>query len=200
MNNIRYGIFFRPDPATCWAVTQVLFAVKQQFGLVAGSAFAPHATLIGNLQSAVGEEELVGILDGVFADIRPFPVYNHGIKDFAYRVNNDVMNEGPNQDLARIATAVKDAVQPIHVTHTDYLAPNVQDYTFNAHLSLASFDLGLDPRLKPEVSEFIEGLPIAPPVSFVLRWYTLFELTSSDWNGRWWEDQTWRHVKSWEAR
>ena len=203
MTDIRYGIFLRPDPATCWAVTQIVHALHQQYGLVAAAAFAPHATLIGNLQSGVSEEELIAILDKVFADVRPFPTYNSGIErtkkgTFEYNINFDASREHTNTELGRVATAVKTAVLPIHVRHDDYLAPNVQEYTFAAHLGLASFELWVDHRLCDEVGEFLAGLPIVAPRSFVARWYTLFQFRA-DWSGYWWEHMTWRHVKSWEA-
>lgn len=203
MNEIRYGIFLRPDPQTCWAVTQITHALKQQFGFVAAAAFAPHATLIGNLQSGVSEEELIGTLDAVFADVPPIPVYNSGVErtykgTFECNINLDASQERPNAELNQVAAAVKEAVLPIHVRHNDYLAPNVQDYTFAAHLGLASFELHVDNRLSDEVGEFIAGLPIVPPASFVARWYTLFQF-SADWSGYWWENMPWRHIKSWEA-
>ncbi|MGO4586843.1 hypothetical protein AB4Z38_23630 [Arthrobacter sp. 2RAF6] len=34
--------------------------------------------------------------------------------------------------------------------------------------------------------------------SFTLRWYTLFEFRA-DWDGPWWEQMTWRHIKSWDV-
>ena len=202
-NDIRYGIFLRPDPETCWAVSQITQALRAQFGFVAAAAFAPHATLIGNLQSGVGEEELIGILDGVFAGVRPIPVYNTGYErtprgNFWYNINLDSEGKEPNRELGDVAAAVKRAVLPIHVTHSDTYAPNVQDYSFAAHMGLASFELIVDSRLSDEVHEFISGLPITAPSSFVARWYTLYQFRA-DWDGYWWEDMPWRHVKSWEA-
>ncbi len=204
MNEIRYGIFLRPDPETCWAVTQITYALKQQYGFVAAAAFAPHATLIGNLNSGVIDEELIDILDGVFYGVPPIPVYNSGVEcthkgTYEYNINLDAKRQSPNEQLGLLAGAVKEAVLPIHVRHNDYLAPNVQDYTFAAHLGLASFELHVDNRLTPEVGEFIAGLPIVPPSSFLARWYTLFEFRA-DWSGYWWENMPWRHVKSWEAQ
>jgi hypothetical protein len=204
VSNIRYGIFLRPDPETCWAITQITYALHQQYGFVAAAAFAPHATLIGNLQSGVEEEELVHILDGVFENVHPIAVYNSGVQrthkgTYEYNIDLDADQEKPNAQLGRIGAAVKKAVLPIHVRHEDYLAPNVQDYTFAGHLGLASFELHIDNRLSDEVGEFIAGLPITAPSSFVARWYTLFQFEAA-WSGHWWENMPWRHVKSWEAR
>ncbi len=203
LTDIRYGIFLRPDPVTCWTITQITHALRQQYGLVAAAAFAPHATLIGNLQSQVSEDELIAILDKVFEGVKPIPTYNSGIErtrkgTFEYNINLDASGERPNEELGRLAAAVKDAVLPVHVRHDDYLAPNVQDYTFAAHLGLASFELHVDNRLSDEVGEFIAGLPIVAPDSFVARWHALFQFRA-DWSGHWWEKMSSRHVKSWEA-
>lgn len=204
MNDIRYGIFLRPDPETCWAITQITHAVQQQYGFVAALAFAPHATLIGNLQVDLSEEELVAALDSVFETVQPFPVYNSGIQGtykgtFEYNIDLNAAGTKPNEDLRKIAADVKNVVLPLHVRHEDYLAPNVQDYTFAGHMGLASFELHVDNRLSDEVGEFITGLPITAPASFVARWYTLFQFRA-DWSGHWWNDMPWRHIKSWEAR
>jgi hypothetical protein len=204
VNDIRYGIFLRPDPETCWAITQITHALQQQYGFVAALAFAPHATLIGNLNVDLTEEELVAVLDPVFADVAPIPVYNSGVQrthkgTYEYNIDLDAAADKPNALLRQIAADVKAAVLPLHVTHEDYLAPNVQDYTFAGHMGLASFELHVDNRLSDEVGEFIAGLPITAPASFVARWYTLFQFRA-DWSGHWWNDMPWRHVKSWEAR
>lgn len=203
MTDIRYGIFLRPDPETCWAITQITLALRQQYGFVAAAAFAPHATLIGNMQSGVSEEELVATLDPVFSAVRPLPVYNSGVQrtpkgTYEYNIDLDAAGRQPNSALRAVAASVKDAVLPLHVRHNDYLAPNVQDYFFAGHLGLASFELAVDNRLSDEVGEFIAGLPITAPTSFVARWYTLFEFRA-DWSGHWWNDMPWRHVTSWEA-
>jgi hypothetical protein len=203
MNDIRYGIFLRPDPATCWTITQVTHALEQQFGLRAAAVFAPHATLIGNLKTDVSEAELIAALDPVFAATRPFPIWNTGVRrtakgTFEYDVDTDATG-AVNQPLHAVAAAVKDVVLPLAVRHTDHMAPNVADYHFAGHLGLASFELATDGRLSDEVGEFIAGLPLTPPPSFTSRWYTLFELTADDWDGHWWETQTWRHVTSWDT-
>ncbi|AQY01838.1 hypothetical protein [Microbacterium foliorum] len=202
-NDIRYGIFLRPDPATCWAITQITLALKQQYGFVAAAAFAPHATLIGNFQSSVPEDELIATLDDVFDEVRPYPVYNSGVEraprgNYWYDVNQDATGTGPNQPLNDIAARVKEALLPLHVPHNDRYAPNVADYTFAGHLGLASFELIVDPRLSNEVGEYIAELPVVPPASFEARWYTLFQF-QADWQGYWWENMPWRHVKSWRA-
>lgn len=203
MNDIRYGIFLRPDPETCWAITQITQALNKQFGFVAAGAFAPHATLIGNLRTNATTEELIAALTPVLDEAQPIPVYNSGIErtykgTFEYNINLDAARSQPNEPLGQVAAGVKGAVLPLSVPHDDYLVTPVADYEFAAHLGLASFELHVDQRLSDEVGDFIAGLPIVAPASFAARWYTLFEFRA-DWNGPWWENMPWRHVKSWQA-
>jgi hypothetical protein len=185
------------------AVTQITLAVRQQFGLVAAEAFAPHATLIGNLRTDGTDTELVRILDDVFDSVVPFAVFNRGIDVEQHSVRYNLMLDSagihPNRNLARAAALVRDAVTPLHVRHDDFLAPNVQDYEFYAHLSLASFELAVEPRLTREVGEFIAGLPIVAPASFVASTYSLFRFRA-DWTSHWWNDMPWTHLASWDVR
>ncbi|MEU1802269.1 2'-5' RNA ligase family protein [Streptomyces sp. NPDC019937] len=201
---IRYGIYLRPDPATCWTVTQVTHALNKQFGLVSAGAFPPHATLIGNLFTHATEAELISGLDPVFANVEPFPVYNSGIArtgpgTYDYNINLDATGTKPNEPLGRVAGAVAEAVAPLSVPVDDFLVTPVAENTFAAHLSLASHDLLVDNRLTDEVGEFLAGLPLQPPASFVARWYSLFEF-QADWSGHWWQNMSWRHLHSWEVR
>lgn len=204
MTDIRYGIYLRPDPATCWNVTQTTLAVKRQFGLVSAGAFPPHATLIGNLASAASVPELVAALDPVFEGLQPFPVYNAGVvrtasNTWEFNVDLDENAAAPNEPLRAAALAVKDAVLPLSVPVNDYLVRPVAAYTFAGHLGLASHELLVDDSLSDQVGEFIQQLPIEPaPPSFSARWFSLFEFRA-DWSGPWWEHMTWRHLHSWEV-
>lgn len=202
MTDIRYSIHLRPDPATCWTVTQVTLALNKQFGLVSAGAFPPHATLIGNLCTHATENELIAALDPVFEWGKPLAVYNSGIvprgNGYGYNINLDALEQKPNEELGQVADAVAKAVAPLSEPVTDNLVTPVEQYKFAAHLGLASHELMADGRLSYEVADFLAGLPLIPPASFVARWYSLFEF-HSDWNSNWWEKMTWRHVRSWEA-
>lgn len=203
MSSVRYGIFLRPDPATCFAVTQIAEAVRHQFGFVAAAAFAPHATLIGNLRTDLSDEDLIATLNPVLASFSPFTVYNHGVEErpdsVRYDINRDEPGTGVNEELGTVATTVLDAVRPLHVRHNDNLAPNVEHYVFAGHLSLASFELAAEPGRAKEVAEFIRGLPVRPPRSFDARWYTLFKFPHADWSRHWWNEMPWVHLKSWSV-
>lgn len=203
LTDIRYGIFLRPDPATCWTVTQVTQALNKQFGLVSSAAFPPHVTLIGNLCTQATEAELTAALDPVFDSVRPFPVYNGGIGrskpgTYVYNVNLDESGTKPNEPLGRVAGAVAKAVAPLSVPVDDFLVTPVAEYEFAAHLGLAGHDLVVDDHLSTEVGDFLTGLPLQPPASFIARWYSFFEFRA-DWSSHWWHHMTWRHIRSWEA-
>ena len=204
MSDIRYGIFLRPDPTTCWNVTQITIALKRQFGMVSAGAFPPHATLIGNLRTDASTEQLVEALNPVFADLKPFPVYNAGVRrtaknTFEYDVNLDATGDAPNRPLRQVAAAVKQAVLPLSIPADDYLVIPVAEYEFAGHLGLASHELAVDDSLSDQVGDFIAGLPVSSPASFDARWYSLFEFRA-DWSGHWWENMPWRHLHSWEAK
>lgn len=202
----RYGVFLRPDPATAWALTQLTFALQQQFGLVSAAAFAPHATLVGNLALDAPVEELVDALTRVFDRTSPIPIVNRGIERtatgmFAGTFRCDIHHDASgsvNAPLRDVAEAVKAAVLPLSRPVEDYLTVPVADYEFRGHLSVVSHELALDPGLGDELEEFIGGLPIELPREFVAEWFTLFELRA-DWDGPWWEDQSWRHLRSWRV-
>jgi hypothetical protein len=204
MSELRYGIFLRPDPATCWNVTQVTSALNRQFGLVSAGAFPPHATIIGNLATRAAESDIISALDLVFEEVQPLPVYNAGVVrtdagTLIYDVDLDASGTQRNELLNRVAATVKEAVLPLSVPVGDHLVTPIVDYVFAGHLGLASHELTVDGGLCDEVEDFIAGLPVVPPpASFVARWYSLIEFRA-DWVGNWWEHLTWRHRRSWEA-
>lgn len=199
---MRYGVYLRPDAATCWAVTQITDALRRQFGLVSAGTFPPHATLVGNLATKISEVQLVRCLDPVFEGIEPFAVYNSGIErtrknTFEYNVNLDSAGCLPNEALGKVARTVLEAVLPVSSPVEDTLTVSVEDYRFAGHLGLASHELGIDDRLSDEVGEFLEELPVVAPRSFTVRYFTLFEFVA-EWDTHWWEDLRWRHIKSWD--
>ncbi len=52
-NQFRFGVFLRPDPKTCAAVTQITGQLRAQYGLISAGAFPPHVTLAGSLPVVV---------------------------------------------------------------------------------------------------------------------------------------------------
>ena len=68
---MRHGVFLRPDPLTCAAVTRITTQLRAQYGLLSAGAFPPHVTLPGSLPIAPGEPALVRALDDALAPVAP---------------------------------------------------------------------------------------------------------------------------------
>lgn len=207
MSSTRYGIYLRPDPATCWAQTQIILALKQQYGLVSAAAFPPHATLVGNLRTEASVDELFKRVGAALASWPSFQVFNKGIERFGadagcvgdgylYNIHENGRGE-PNESLVRLAASVKNAVLPVALPTRDYLVATVAESEFWGHLSLASHDLLVDSTLSDEVGEFLADLPVTAPASFSAQVVSLYETTSRDWNGHWWKTLRCIHRKSW---
>jgi hypothetical protein len=199
----RYGVYLRPDPATCWAVTQVTAAVRAQYGLVSAGAFPPHATLVGSQHVPGRVEDLVAALDAALRDRPAFPVTNAGPTPMGNGAVYDVDHHADgtrNSAFQQLAAAVDRAVAPLTGASTSP-EPNPYDPdTWAAHLSLASHDLLTRPDLVEEVREFIAGLPISYPTGFLGDTVALYRTTSADWTGRWWQTLTWQHLRTWRLR
>jgi len=203
VSNIRYGVYMRPDPATCWTVTQITTALRAQYGLISAGAFPPHATLVGNLATDASADEVIAAVDPVLKAAPAVEVFNAGIVRVAncyeYDINLDVTGRTPNQQLGTLATNVIQAVLPLSKVADDSYTVQVEDFAFSAHLGLASHDLKVDSHLSDEVGEFLSGLPLTPPRSFLARWYSAFEFQADDWTGEWWKSLTWKHLRSWNV-
>lgn len=203
MSDLRYGIYLRPDPATCWTVTQITAALRAQYGLISAGAFPPHATLIGNLATDATADEVIAAVDPVLRAAPAVEVFNSGIVRvgdcYEYDINRDASSGAENRQLGTIARDVIQAVLPLSKTVDDSYTVQVEDYAFSAHIGLASHDLKVDSHLSDEVGDFLRGLPLTPPGSFLARWYSAFEFRADDWTGHWWTSLTWKHLHSWHV-
>jgi hypothetical protein len=211
-DEIRYGVFLRPDPRTCAAVTTIANQIRAQYGLVSAARFPPHATLAGSLPLA-GEPDaaldgLLAVLDAVLATADPVPIANAGIAwlgtGLVYDIHRLPSAEGrrpdrPNDALVELAAAVQSALKP-------YLAPDRagrmpadvhERNAWRGHLSLASHELAERPDLREEVEEYARGLDVAFPARFSADVVALYRFAHRSWTGPWWTDFRWTHVRSW---
>jgi hypothetical protein len=140
-DDIRYGVFLMPDAKTSAAVASITGFVRAQFGLVSAKRF-PHVTLAGSLPIAVGEEDLLDVVNGVAGRHVPFEIWNSGIRRLGdaavifdvHRVASGV----PNAALIDLAADVTNAVQPL-LRPVDSLAADIRGReSWRGHLSLAS--------------------------------------------------------------
>jgi hypothetical protein len=197
----RYGVYLRPDPTTCAAVTAVTTQLRAQYGIVSAGAFPPHATLVGSRHITAPAEEIVAAVTRGLADASAFTVHNAGVRrqgvGLVYDVHHLADGITPNPAFVDLAARVDKAVAPLETP-----APNPAEHrfdrdTFRAHLSLVSHDMYVRPDLSEEVEEYVNGLPVPLPESFPGDRVTLYRTRSDDWTGRWWQTLTWEHVHTW---
>ncbi|MFT2707693.1 2'-5' RNA ligase family protein [Clavibacter zhangzhiyongii] len=196
----RYGIFLRPDPRTCRAVTVVTDQLRAQYGFVSAGAFPPHATLVGSQPLGRSEGLVVAAVTELLADRPAFPVHNGGVREqgfgFVYDVHG-LPDGSPNPDLLALAADIDRVVAPFRRPMRSPEQHLFDPERFRAHLSLASHDLCTRPDLHDEVGAFIRGLDQPVPAGFVGDTVVMYRTASPDWSGRWWTTLTWEHVRTW---
>ena len=184
----RYGVFLRPDPLTCAAVTRITGQLRAQFGLVSAGAFPPHATLAGSLPLAGPAEELLRAL----APVAPFTVQNHGLA----WLNGGLVYDVHGPELAQLAATVDAAVRPQLEPAPGLAADLFEPERWRAHLSLGSHDLAARPDLHEEVEAYVRELAIEVPAEFPAEIVAVYRLEHETWTGSWWRAMTWEHVRS----
>ena len=184
----RYGVFLRPDPLTCAAVTSITGQLRAQFGLVSAGAFPPHATLAGSLPLAGPPEELARAL----APVAPFTVRNHGLAWLGGGLIYDVHGDG----MVELAAAVDAVVRPLLEPATGLAADLFERGRWHAHLSLGSHDLIERRDLHDEVEAYVRGLAVDVPAEFRAEVVAVYRLEHETWTGRWWRAMEWEHVRS----
>ena len=199
-DDIRYGVFLMPDAKTSAAVASITGFVRAQFGLVSAKRFPPHVTLAGSLPIAVGEEDLLEVVNGVAGRHVPFEIWNSGIRRLGdaavvFDVHRVASGE-PNEALIELAADVANAVQPL-LRPVDSLAADIRGReSWRGHLSLASHELLDRADLRDEVEVFIRQLDIAHPSSFPAQLVAVFRLHHQNWSGPWWTSFRWEHLRS----
>jgi hypothetical protein len=200
-NQFRFGVFLRPDPKTCAAVTQVTNQLRAQYGLVSAAAFPPHITLAGSLPVAVPLAELIQLIGFVLRRMRAFSVHNLGVRqltDSTIAFDVSTLDDGaPNKQLIALAGAVDSVVRPL-LGPGGTLQPSLYEPDrWMAHISLVSHELRVRADLRDEVEDYVRGLGVMPPSSFIADTVMLYRFAHNTWTGSWWRDMRWEHVRSW---
>ncbi|MER6009906.1 2'-5' RNA ligase family protein [Streptomyces bluensis] len=200
----RYGVYLRPDPVTCAAVTAVTTQLRAQYGLVSAGAFPPHATLVGSRHIPAPAEEIVAAVTRALTDVAAFTVHNAGVRRMGVGLVYDVhhLADGitPNAAFVDLAGRVDEAVVPLEAPAPNPAQHPFDEDTFRAHLSLLSHDMYERPDLFEEVEEYVKGLPVSFSDSFTGDTVSLYRTRSDDWAGRWWHTLAWEHVHTWRLR
>jgi hypothetical protein len=196
----RFGVFLRPDPKTCAAVTQITSQLRAQYGLVSAAAFPPHITLAGNLPVVVPLAELMQLIGFVLRRVPAFTVHNLGVRrlaDSAIAYDVSTLNGGPNRQLLALAGAVDSVVRPL-VGPSGPLPPALYEPDrWTAHISLASHELRVRADLSAEIEDYVNELGVRAPSSFIADTVMLYRFAHNTWTGSWWRDIRWEHVRSW---
>jgi hypothetical protein len=184
----RYGVFLRPDPPTCAAVTRITGQLRAQFGLVSAGAFPPHATLAGSLPLGGPPDELRHAL----ATVAPFTVRNHGLA----WLNGGLVYDVHGPEIAQLAATVDAAVRPLLEPAPGLAADLFEPDRWHAHLSLGSHDLAARPDLHDEVEDYVRRLAVDVPAEFPAEAVAVYRLEHETWTGSWWRAMEWEHVRS----
>jgi hypothetical protein len=183
----RYGVFLRPDPLTCAAVTRITGQLRAQFGLMSAGAFPPHATLAGSLPLAGPAE-----LERALAPVAPFTVRNRGLA----WLNGGLVYDVHGEQMEALAATVDAAVRPLLVPAPGLPADLFEPGRWHAHLSLGSHDLAARPDLHGEVEAYVRGLAVDVPAEFAAEVVAVYRLEHETWSGSWWRAMEWEHVRS----
>jgi 2'-5' RNA ligase len=197
--DVRFGWYLRPSYAMCRAQAEMHDLLERQFGLVAGGAFMPHATVKGFFRSDASVAEIIAAFDHAVDGHEPFTVYNKGPIPFG--PTSIVLNIHEDRDGPENA-----ALQEVHESGWKEITPLVHPkctFTpfegamegFHAHLTLAMADL--PPVLHDEVLEFVSEAGQIGPEQFTAEYFHLFAFRSDDWRGPWWSTLTWHLLHSW---
>lgn len=197
----RYGVYLRPDPATCAAVTTITDHVRAQYGFVSAGAFPPHATLVGSRHLPGPVEEITAAVTEVVSGARAFTVHNAGVRTqgigAVYDVHHLADGTTPNPAFTDLAAEIDAAVRPLETPSANPADHPFEPATFRAHLSLLSHDLYVRPDLADEAKSYVRALPVTHPATFPGHTVTLYRTSSEDWSGRWWQTLKWEHVRTW---
>ena len=202
-NQFRFGVFLRPDPKTCAAVTQITTQLRAQYGLISASAFPPHVTLAGSLPVVVPLAELIQLIGFVLRRAPRFTVQNLGVRrigDSALAYDVSALDGAPNRRLSDLAGAVDSVVRPL-LGPSGGLPPDLYEPDrWMPHISLVSHELRIRADLREEVEDYLNDLGIIPPASFFADTVSLYRFAHNTWTGSWWRDMRWEHVRSWRLR
>lgn len=198
-SQIRWGVYLRPDPLTARAQAEIHDLLARQFGLHAAGTFMPHATLKGFFRTTADEATLIAALAPVLRGRGAFEVWNHGVVAYgrsALVLDVNRTERGPvNEPLRGLHTDIFDAVAPHIADDCDFTGREGHHALFHAHLTLMMADC--PDWLFDEVRGFVTALePIGAP-RFTAEWVHLYDFTSEDWAGAWWETLRWRLRHSW---
>ncbi len=197
--DVRFGVYLRPSYAMCRAQAGMHDLLRRQFGLVAGGAFMPHATIKGFFRSDATIDAIVQALDGALGGRPPLTVVNNGPVPLgrggvALDVQHGDHGE-PNESMQSLHEAVFTILVPLIHEQCDFTPREWALERFFAHLTLAMADI--PDFLFDEVHNFIRDAEPIGPRRFTAEYLHLFAFRSDDWSGEWWHSLHWTLLHAW---
>jgi len=192
----RYAVYLIPPYPVSRQVAEIHRLLEKQFGLKAAGRFQVHATLKGFFKKTPGPlEPITARLDDVFANQNPLLVAAEDLRrdEIGFGLNLSLLNGATNQPLFDFRERIVDAVRPFIAPDCDFVAADL-GVPFRAHITLAFRDIPA-PYYDQIVDWVQDALP--GPQPFLASTFHFLEFHSSQWEGAWWEDLSWRLLKSW---
>ncbi len=197
--DVRFGVYLRPSYAMCRAQADMHDLLRRQFGLVAGGACTPHATIKGFFRSDATIDAIVQALDRALGGRPPLTVVNNGpvplgCGGVALDVQHGDHGE-PNESMQSLHEAVFTSLVPLIHEQCDFTPREWALERFFARLTLAMADI--PDFLFDEVHDFIRDAEPIGPRRFTAEYLHLFAFRSDDWSGEWWHRLHWTLLHAW---
>lgn len=200
--NVRYGFYLRPSYEMCRAQAEMHDLLRRQFGLQAGGAFMPHATIMSFFRSNASIDSIKAAIEGAITGHPPFMVTNNG--PMPHRRSGVLLDihrnadGSPNDAMQAMHEAAFAAITPLAHPDCEFTFGAWSGENFRAHLTLAMADI--PDFLFDEVLEFVRAAGSIGPPRFMAEYFHLYAFQGDDWGGAWWGSMRWRPLHSWRLR
>jgi hypothetical protein len=179
----RYSIVAGLDDSAAQLIGGVHLALAERFGLQLARKFPPHITLIGGIESDECHGiALLDIMDN-FTDCQALTVR---LSRPVPRGTSWICAVEKSQCLLGLRKALLTHLPPTSHRLLAHAARESTADSYEAHMSLATWELNGRPRLSRRAGEFLSSLDFLP-LSCRLERLMLLRLTAT-WGPSWWHD------------
>ncbi len=192
----RYAVYLIPPYPVSRQVAEIHHLLEKQFGLKAAGRFQVHATIKGFFKKTPEPlAPLIARLDALFAREKALTVAAEGLRrdEIGFGLDLSLLNGAINQPLFDFRQRMVEAVRPFIAPDCDFVEADL-GVPFHAHITLAFRDI--PPAAYDQIVAWVQDA-LPGPEPFTAATFHFLEFHSSQWEGPWWEDLTWRLIKSW---
>lgn len=201
-DGVRYGVFLRPSREITERTHAGYDLCRREFGLTAAAAYPPHVTIVGSIDAAAEEEELLATIDGAVAsapamDLRVEPLSREpGSTYLGHRIT------GPDvEGLRTLMSAVLAAVAPLRRFRDGDFDVEQRRHddaaSFRPHLTVLGHDGADHPERLDAALAALRELGLGEGVDMIGDDVVAYRMTSRDWQGRYWETMRWEVARTW---